>query len=144
MSVAALMRAISTWGLLLLLVLLILLFSLLAPNSFPTAFTFTSLANNRSIYAFAALAVMVPMTANQFDLSVASLIGISQILAIGLQTQQALPWWLASLAILAIGVVVGLVNGVLVTRVGINSFIATLGTGSALLGTLQWYSEDGR
>ena len=138
---SAAVRLVSRWGLPILLVLLIALFSALAPNTFPTLFTFTSLANNRSIYALAALAVMVPMTANQFDLSVASMIGIAQILAIGLQTQNGLPWWLAALAILALGGLLGLVNGVLVTRVGINSFIATLGTGSVLLGTLQWYSE---
>lgn len=137
----ALVRIVSTWGLLVLLVGLIVLFSALRPDTFPTQFTFTSLANNRSIYAMAALAVMIPMTANQFDLSVAGMLGISQILAIGLQTQQGLPWWVACLIVLAIGALVGLVNGILVARVRINSFIATLGTGSILLGILQWYTE---
>src|ERR1700689_64085 len=97
----------SVWGLLILLIALIVLFSVLSPNTFPTAFTFTSVANNRSIYALAALAVMIPMTANQFDLSVAGVIGISQILAIGLQTQQELPWWLTCLIVLALGAIVG-------------------------------------
>ena len=138
---ATLVRIVSIWGLLLLLGLLVLLFSVLKPDTFPTAFTFTSLANNRSIYALAALAVMIPMTANQFDLSVAGIIGISQILAIGLQTQEGVPWWFACLIVLAIGAAVGVVNGFLVTRIRINSFIATLGTGSILLGILQWYTE---
>lgn len=137
----ALVRLVSNWGLLILLIALVVLFSVLAPNTFPTAFTFTSLANNRSIYALAALAVMIPMTANQFDLSVAGVLGISQILAIGLQTQQGVPWWLTCLIVLAIGAVVGVINGILVTRIRINSFIATLGTGSVLLGILQWYTE---
>lgn len=137
----AIVRIVSTWGLLLLLIGLIVLFSLLTPDTFPTQFTFTSLANNRAIYALAALAVMIPMTANQFDLSVAGVLGISQILAIGLQTQQGLPWWVACLIVLALGAFVGLVNGILVARVRINSFIATLGTGSILLGILQWYTE---
>ncbi len=137
----AIVRIVSTWGLLLLLIGLIVLFSLLKPDTFPTQFTFTSLANNRAIYALAALAVMIPMTANQFDLSVAGVLGISQILAIGLQTQQGLPWWVACLIVLALGAFVGLVNGILVARVRINSFIATLGTGSILLGILQWYTE---
>lgn len=137
----AVTRLVSTWGLLLLLVGLVLLFSLLKPDTFPTQFTFTSLTNNRAIYALAALAVMIPMTANQFDLSVAGVLGISQILAIGLQTQQGLPWWVACLIVLAIGAAVGFVNGILVARIRINSFIATLGTGSILLGILQWYTE---
>ena len=136
-----LFRLVSVWGLLIVLVGLIALFSALAPTTFPTAFTFTSLTTNRSIYALAALAVMIPMTANHFDLSVAGVIGIAQILTIGLQTQEGLPWWAACLAVLALGAVVGLVNGWLVTRVGIHSFIATLGTGSILIGLLQWYTE---
>src|SRR5690606_4571795 len=136
-----LVRLVSNWGLLILLAALIILFAALKPDTFPTAFTFTSLANNRSIYALAALAVMIPLTANQFDLSVAGVLGISQILAIGLQTQQGMPWGLACLTVLAIGAAVGLVNGILITRIQINSFIATLGTGSVLLGILQWYTE---
>jgi ribose transport system permease protein len=135
-----LIRVMSVWGLLVVLIILLAVFSILLPNTFPTAFTFTSVSNNRAIFAMAALAVMVPMTAGHFDLSVAGMIGIAQILAIGLQTQQGLPWPFACAAILMIGVVLGLVNGFLVMRVGINSFIATLGTGSVLVGLLQWYS----
>ena len=98
------------------------------------------MANSRSINALAALAVMIPLAANQFDLSVASVIGIAQVLANGLQTQQHLPWQLAVLLVLLLGAVVGLINGVLVTRFKINSFIATLGTGTVLLGLNQWYT----
>ena len=130
----------SIFGLVALLLLLIATFSILKPDTFPTGFTFFSLANNRSIYALAALAVMIPLAANHYDLSIGSLIGISQILAIGLQANQGLPWWLVCVLVLLIGVVVGLINGLLVTVAGIGSFIATLGTGSILLGILQWYS----
>ena len=98
------------------------------------------MANSRSINALVALAVMIPLAANHFDLSVASMIGIAQVLANGLQTQQHLPWQLAVLLVLVLGAVVGLINGVLVTRFRINSFIATLGTGTVLLGLNQWYT----
>ena len=130
----------SVWGLLILLVFLLLLFSLLKADTFLTAFTFQSLANNRSINALASLAVMIPLAANQFDLSVASIIGIGQVLANGLQTQQGLAWPLAAGLVVLLGALVGLVNGLLVTRLRINSFIATLGTGSVLLGLNQWYT----
>ena len=138
---AFVVRAVSVWGLLFLLLALIVTFSLLLPQTFPTAFTFTSLANSRSIYALAALAVMIPLAANQFDLSVAGTIGLSQILAIGLQTEQGLPWGLACLAVVAIGVLVGAINAFLVAYVRIHAFIATLGTGSVLIGVLQWYTQ---
>ena len=58
----------------------------------------------------------------------------------GLQTQQHLPWQVAALSCLALGAFVGLINGVLVTRANINSFIATLGSGTLLLGANQWYT----
>lgn len=134
-------RLVSVWGLLLLLIALVLGFSIMLPNTFPTAFTFTSLANSRSIYALAALAVMIPLAANQFDLSVAGTIGLGQILAIGLQTQQGLSWPVACLLVLAMGLTVGLVNAYLVAYVRIHAFIATLGTGSILIGLLQWYTQ---
>ncbi len=132
-------RAISVWGLLVLLVLLVIVFSLLKPDTFLTFFNIRSILNNKSVQALVALAVFIPMTANQFDLSAGFNIGISQVLAIGLQGQ-GLPWWLAVIAVVLLGAVVGLINGVLVTRVKIDSFIATLGTGTVLYGLNAWYT----
>ena len=83
---------------------------------------------------------MIPLASNNFDLSVASILGIAQVLANGLVTQQGLPWQLAALLCILLGAGVGLVNGLLVTRAKINSFIATLGTGTLLLGLNQWYT----
>ena len=75
---------------------------------------------------------MIPLAANQFDLSVASILGIAQVLANGLHAAGPALAVAAVLCIL-LGAFVGLVNGLLVTRVRINSFIATLGTGTLLL-----------
>lgn len=130
----------SVWNLAILLIFLIVLFSLLKGDTFLTAFTFQSMVNSRSINAMVALAVMIPLASNNFDLSVASNLGIAQVLANGLQTQQGLPWEVASLLCILLGATVGLINGVLVTRARINSFIATLGVGTLLLGLNQWYT----
>jgi ribose transport system permease protein len=130
----------SVWNLAILLVLLIVAFSILKGDTFLTAFTFQSMVNSRSINALVALAVMIPLASNNFDLSAASVLGIAQVLANGLQTQQGLSWPLACLLCLVLGGLVGLANGLLVTRAGINSFIATLGSGTLLLGLNQWYT----
>jgi ribose transport system permease protein len=130
----------SVWNLAILLVLLIVVFSILKGDTFLTAFTFQSMVNSRSINALIALAVMIPLASNNFDLSVASILGISQVLANGLQTQQGLAWPLASALCVLLGAAVGLINGLLVTRAKINSFIATLGSGTLLLGINQWYT----
>ena len=132
-------QIISVWGLLLLLVALIGLFSALKPDTFPTYFNMRSIINNKAIQAMLALAVFVPMTANHFDLSVGYMLGISQVLVIGLQGQ-GLNWPEAAGLVLLLGALIGLCNGVLVTVVGIDSFIATLGTGTLLYGFNAWYT----
>lgn len=136
---AVLTRAISVWGLLVLLVLLIVVFSLLKPDTFLTYFNIRSILSNKSVQALVALSVFIPMTANQFDLSAGFNIGISQVLAIGLQAQ-GVPWWAAAIAVVLLGALVGLINGILVTRIKIDSFIATLGTGTVLYGLNAWYT----
>jgi len=130
---------VSVWGLLILLILLVALFSALKPETFPTYFNFRAIIGSKSIEAMAALAIMIPIAANRFDLSVAFVLGISQVLAIGLQGM-GLPWPLVVVLVLALGALVGFINGVLVTVVGIDSFIATLGTGTVLLGINQWFT----
>jgi len=137
---AGAMRLGSTFGLAILLAALIVLFTILAPDTFLTAFTFQSLLNSRSINALLALAVMLPLATNNYDLSAAAILGLAQVLANGLQTQENLSWPVVVVVILLIGAAVGFINGVLVTRLRINSFIATLGTGSLLLGFNQWYT----
>jgi ribose transport system permease protein len=134
------LQVVSVWHLVILLLLLIGLFGVLKPDTFLTAFTFRSMANSRSINALVALAVMIPLAANRFDLSAASIAGIGQVLANGLQTQEHLSWPSACLIVLAIGAAAGLFNGLLVTKFRIDSFIATLGTGTVLLGINQWYT----
>ena len=136
---STLSHLVSVWGLLLLLVVLVIAFSIAKPDTFPTYFNFRSIVNNKSVQALLALAVFLPMTANHFDLSVGFLLGIAQVLVIGLQGQ-GLAWPLASAVVLLLGAAVGVANGILVTVIGIDSFIATLGTGTLLYGFNEWYT----
>ena len=135
----AVARAISVWGLLVLLILLVIAFSVLKPDTFLTYFNIRSILSNKSVQALVALSVFIPMVANQFDLSAGFNVGISQVLAIGLQGQ-GWPWWAAVAAVLIMGALVGFANGTLVTRVKIDSFIATLGIGTVLYGLNAWYT----
>jgi len=138
-SAGGLARFLSIWGLLIVLVVLIALFSVLKPNTFPTPFNLQSILSNKSISAMVALAAMIPIAANRFDLSVAFILGIAQVLAVGLQ-DAGVPWPLMAVLVVGLGAFTGLCNGILVTVVGIDSFIATLGTGTVLLGINQWYT----
>jgi ribose transport system permease protein len=134
------LRMISVHGLLVLLLALIGTFSLLRPETFPTAVNFQAITSARAVVALLALAVMIPLAANEFDLSVGYVVGLGHILAVGLQVRSYLPWQAASLLVVLAGAGVGALNGVLVTRFRISSFIATLGTGTFVYGVSQWYT----
>jgi ribose transport system permease protein len=120
------------YGLLLVTIVLVILFTFLLPSTFLTALTFRSILSDQSIVALVSLAQMIPLATNKFDLSVGYGIGLAHILSIGFQVQAGLPWQIAVLLVCAIGLMVGSLNGLLVEAAQIDSFIATLGTGSIL------------
>jgi ribose transport system permease protein len=120
------------YGLLLVTVGLIIFFALLLPSTFLTALTFRSILSDQSIVALVSLAQMIPLAANKFDLSVGYGIGLAHILSIGFQVEAGIPWQIAVILVCAIGLGVGIINGFLVEAAQIDSFIATLGTGSIL------------
>jgi ribose transport system permease protein len=136
----SLLRLVSNYGLVLILIALILLFSLLLPDTFPTSTNAQALLNDKANIALLALAVMVPLAAAQYDLSVGFMIGLTHVLAIGLQTKQGLPWGAAAAITVLVGVAVGTCNGLLVAYARIDSFIATLGSGTVVVGISYWYT----
>lgn len=135
-------KIVSSFGLLLLTLAMVGLFSILSPSSFGTAETFRSIADQNSVLLLLALAVLLPLAAGEFDLSVGANLGVCQILVVALQSRSGMGWPAAVLITLAVGATIGLVNSLLVTRVRINSFIATLGTSTILAGISSWISRD--
>jgi simple sugar transport system permease protein len=81
-----------------------------------------------------AMPVALLMIAGEFDLSVGSMVGGGSI-TVGLLTGfLSLPLWVSVIAGSVLGVLVGLLNGFLVTRTKLPSFIVTLGTNFIVLG----------
>jgi ribose/xylose/arabinose/galactoside ABC-type transport system permease subunit len=87
------------------------------------------------------LAVLVTLIAGQFDLSVGSMATLTTYLAIGLKAHQDWPFVLVIAVCIAIGVAGGLLNGLLVVRLRVNAFIATLGTGGLFSGLSAVYGK---
>lgn len=85
--------------------------------------------------------LVVCLACHQFDLSVAAISTLSVFLTIGLYVKSDLPMGVAIAVALLAGGIAGLVNGVLVTKVGLNAFIATLGTGGIYGGLTVVYSS---
>jgi ribose transport system permease protein len=75
--------------------------------------------------------------AGSIDLSVANLISVSAVMASFIMQGSAAMVPAAVLAVLAIALLVGLVNGLVVTKLGVNPLIATLGVGLILQGLLS-------
>lgn len=135
-----LMRLLPVYGLPILTVLLIIFFSLILPNSFPTMLNLRSILGDKSVIALLSLAAMVPMMAGRIDLTVGYGIVLWHILAIALQTQLGLPWPLVVVIVMILGCGLGLVNGLLAEVAQIDSLIATLGTGTVLYAIAVWYT----
>lgn len=87
------------------------------------------------------LAVLVTLIAGQFDLSVGGMATLTTYLAIGLKINQDWPFAVVIAACLVIGLAGGLVNGLLVVRCRVNTFIATLGTGGVFAGLSSAYGK---
>lgn len=133
-------RILPTYGLVLLTLFLILLFSVLLPDTFPTMLNLRAILSDKSIIALLSLAAMVPMAAGRIDLTVGYGIVIWHILAISLQTKFGIPWPMAVIMVLSLGAFVGFLNGLLVEVAKIDSFIATLGTGTILYALALWHT----
>jgi ribose transport system permease protein len=133
--------ALPPFGLVMILLLLVALFSALRPTTFFTRLNLITIGGNQAIALILALAVLVPLVAGEFDLSVAANFGICQLLTIGLQTRDhfSIPATIAT--VIAVGSAIGLVNGLLIVGLKLDSFIATLGTGTILGGLLTGYSN---
>lgn len=86
------------------------------------------------------LAVMVTLLAGQFDLSAAAITTLTCFLSIGLSTKNGMPFIPSLVVCILVGIIVGLVNGLLVVKFRINTFIATLGTGGAVVGLSNVYN----
>jgi ribose transport system permease protein len=136
----AIVRLLPIYGLPILTVLLIAFFSLLLPESFPTAINARSILSDKGIIALLSLAAMVPMMAGRIDLTIGFGIVMWHILAITLQVQYHVPWPLACLLVVLCGGGAGLINGLLVEVAQIDSFIATLGTGTILYALALWHT----
>jgi simple sugar transport system permease protein len=81
-----------------------------------------------------AVAVSLLMIGGEFDLSAGAMIGTTGLTTGILMTEFGLNAWVAVLAALVVAIIVGLLNGVLVMRTGLPSFIVTLGTFFVLQG----------
>ena len=113
-------------------------------------------ATTRAVLQFLAVPIviglsqMVVLAVGQMNLSVGVLTGLSAIISASLMVDGGVTPWLAVPAAVAVGIVAGLINGLLVVATRINGFIVTLATMTVIAGlrygvngtgTYQGYSD---
>jgi len=120
---------------------IIAVFSIWVPETFPNLLTAKQILNSNAITGLAALSVTIPLAARVFDLSFAlnmTLCGV----AVAHFVVDGVPLVLAVAIGVLIGLTVGLINATVVVVMKIDSFIATLATGSLIQALITLVTND--
>lgn len=125
----------SRFALLGLLVVFVIVFSALEPSTFATLGNAKTVLSTQSVLALVSLAALLTLVTGEFDLSLGAQMGLSALLLPGLTANGAIPIPIAIVLCVVATSLVGLVNGLLVARAKVNSFIATIGI-AALIGAV--------
>ena len=122
------------YGILVLWAVVIIVFSLLRPNTFFTSANFETIFGTQAVQLVITLGLIVSLTAGEFDLSVASVMGFGATMLAILNVNDHWALIPAIIVTLLVGLLIGSVNAYLVVRVGVSSLIVTLGMGTLLSG----------
>jgi ribose transport system permease protein len=123
------------WG------LMILAFALASPGRFLTLGTFQTIFGEQQAYIFLVLALTCTLVVGEFDLSIASMLGLAATLVPVLASVHHVNIVLACLLAVAACAGAGLANAILVVVVGINPIVVTLGMATLLEGIAMWVSN---
>lgn len=124
------------------LVVLLIVFTIASPGTFLSTFNLANLLTQAGSICVLAMGIGFVLLLGHIDLSAGVIGGVGA----GVMAEmllKGLPWYLTVLIALAVGVVMGIFTGVLVSAVGIPSFVVTLATFLAYQGVLLWIIGTG-
>ncbi|MEW5657664.1 ABC transporter permease [Streptomyces cinereoruber] len=109
---------------------LVVVFSIWAPETFPSMTTVRSVLNGMAVPGLMALALVVPLSARTFDLSIGNAMGLANLLVAWLLVVRGWDVLPAIAVTVLAGLAMGVFNGLVVVSSRIDSFIGTLATGA--------------
>ena len=122
-------------GLFIAIIVLAAIFTLLTPpNSFLSVANALGLLRSMATLGLLSLGMTLVIVLGEIDLSFGYVYGLCGMVMAVLWLPYQWPIWAAIVAAFGVAVAVGTFNAVLTTRVGIPSFIVTLGSGALCLG----------
>ncbi|MFN8682395.1 ABC transporter permease [Paracoccus sp. P2] len=129
------------YALVLLIFVLTVMTSYMGSSNYLSVMNMTNVIYQASLISIMAVAMTVVLISGNFDLSVASVAALSAAVLIG--NADAMGFWPAALVAILVAAAIGFLNGAIVQFLGINAFIVTLGTMTAVRGLVLIYT-DGR
>ena len=120
----------------------IALFGALEPDTFLTSANFQGIFGSQAVLVVATLGLLFPLTAGDYDLSIASTLTLAAMVVALLNAEHGWPVGLAIVAALAAAAIVGIVNGALVALLDLESLVVTLGSGTFVSGVVLWISDS--
>jgi ribose transport system permease protein len=127
-------EALYRFGVPVLLLVLVVVFSLISPTQFFTVTNLQNILGTQAILLMLALGLTIPLAAGEFDLSIIGVFTfVSGVFAL-LTVDNGWSLGPALVVALVLATAIGLINAFFIVRIGVNSFITTLGTGTAFGG----------
>lgn len=130
------------YAILLFWVAIIGVFGALEPSTFLTAVNFEVMFGSQAVLVVLTLALLFPLTAGDYDLSVASNLTLSAMIVAVLNVNHHMPIGPVIVIALAVGALIGVINGGLIVIFGMDPFIVTLGTGTVIGGVIYLVSDS--
>lgn len=111
-------------------IVLIILFTILAPNEFFNYGTVKQVLNEYAVTGLVALGLVMPLSAGLYDLSVGSVAGLSGVMSAWALAHVGASPWVGIVAGLVVALAAGALNVLVVIVMRVDSFIGTLATSS--------------
>jgi len=121
---------------------IIVLFGLWIPETFLSRTTFKLVFADQVVIAILGLALLIPLTAGAFDLSVGAMLAFSLVIVSWFQQSTSVPVVVACVIALVACAFVGFLSGLLIVYFRVNSFIATLGMSQVIAAATLYISSN--
>jgi ribose transport system permease protein len=120
------------------LLVLIVVFSIVLPDTFPTITNLKVVASDAAIVALVTIGLTVALATDAFDISVGAIMSWAIVLVAWLLSAHGLnPMWAILLTVVS-GAVIGAINGLIVVKLQVTPIIATMGTSAVMTALAFW------
>lgn len=130
------------YSLVMLWIVMVVVLVLVIPNGVDPIVAMRAVLGQMTPIIFLGLAVVITMAVGEFDLSFAAIFGFAAVAVPSFNVLYGWPIWLSIVMAMVLALLWGLINGLLVVFVGINSVVVTLGVSSVAAGLGFFMSQE--